>query len=109
MGVGWHDARLDLGKGGSGDTNGVANDDANYYVAVSRNGGASFGTNVRVSRGTSNGAASKNGVQYGDYTGMAFRSGVMHPVWADNSNSTRDNPDGTLDRFDLMTSTVLVP
>ena len=109
VGVGWHDARLDLGKGGSGDTNGVANDDANYYVAVSRNGGASFGTNVRVSRGTSNGAASKNGVQYGDYTGMAFRSGVMHPVWADNSNSTRDNPDGTLDRFDLMTSTVLVP
>jgi hypothetical protein len=109
IGVGWHDARLDQGQGGGGDTDGVANDDTNYFVAVSTNGGTSFGTNVRVSAGTSNGAASNNGVQYGDYTGMAFMAGVMHPAWADNSNSAGDNPDGALSRFDLYTSSVVVP
>jgi DNA-binding NtrC family response regulator len=40
-----------------------------------------------VSAGTSNAEASRNGVQYGDYTGLGFAGGVIHPAWADNSNS----------------------
>src|SRR5439155_21366457 len=70
--VGFHDARNDLGTGGSGDTNGIPNDDAQYFVAVSRDAGASFSANVQVSAGTSNAEAAHNGVQYGDYTGVGF-------------------------------------
>jgi len=31
----------------------------------------------------------------GDYIGLTFFKGQMYPAWADNSNSTGDNPDGT--------------
>jgi hypothetical protein len=105
--VGWHDARNDTGSG-SGDTNGIAGDDAQYYVAVSRDAGASFSTNVRVSAGTSNAADSHNGVEYGDYTGLGFAGGVIHPAWADNSDSAGDNPDGELSRFDVYSAAIVV-
>lgn len=108
LAVGFHDARNDLGAGGAGDTNGIPNDDAQYYVTVSRDAGASFAPNVRVSAGTSNGAASRNGVQYGDYTGLGFAGGVIHPAWADNSNSVGGNPDGALSRFDVYSAAVTV-
>ncbi len=106
--VGWHDARNDLGDHGFGDTNGIADDDAQYYVAVSRDAGSSFSANVRVSSGTSNAADSHNGVEYGDYTGLGFAGGVIHPAWADNSNSTGGNPDGALSRFDVYSAAVTV-
>ena len=106
--VGFHDARNDLGTGGSGDTNGIANDDAQYFATVSKDGGATWATNVKVSAGTSNGDASNNGVEYGDYTGLGFAGGVIHPAWADNSNSTGTNPDGALDRFDIYTAAITV-
>jgi hypothetical protein len=32
---------------------------------------------------------------------LTFISGIAYPVWADNSNSTGDNPNGTLSRFDV--------
>jgi hypothetical protein len=107
--VGWHDARNDHGDNRFGDTNGIADDDAQYYVAVSRDAGATFSSNVRVSSGTSNGLASHNGVEYGDYTGLGFAGGVIHPAWADNSNSARRNPDGALSRFDVYSAAVTVP
>jgi hypothetical protein len=106
--VGFHDARNDLGTGGPGDTNGVPNDDAQYFVAVSRDAGLSFSANVQVSAGTSNAADAHNGVQYGDYTGMGFTAGVIHPAWADNSNSAVGNPDGALSRFDIYGAAVTV-
>jgi hypothetical protein len=106
--VGFHDARNDLGTGGSGDTNGIANDDAQYFATVSKDGGANWALNVKVSAGTSNGLDSHNGVEYGDYTGLGFAGGVIHPAWADNSNSTGTNPDGALDRFDVYTAAVAV-
>jgi len=106
--VSFYDARNDLGQGGEGDTNGLPNDDAQYWATVSRDGGASFAANVRVSEGTSNAQVSENGVQYGDYLGMAFHGGEIHPAWADNSNSTGDNPDGTLYKFDIYTATITV-
>jgi hypothetical protein len=106
--VGFHDARNDLGTFGSGDTDGSPNTDAQYFVAVSRDGGASFSANVGVSKGTSNGLAARNGVQYGDYTGLGFAGGVIHPAWADNSNSAGGNPDGALSRFDVYSAAVTV-
>ena len=107
--MGFHDARNDLGLGGAGDTNGIPNDDAQYFVAVSSDAGATFSANVQVSAGTSNAADAHNGIDYGDYTGLAFAGGVIHPAWADNSNSTGNNPDGTLHRFDVYSAAVTVP
>jgi hypothetical protein len=106
--VSFYDARSDLGTLTVGDTNGIPNDDAQYWGSVSVNGGASFETNVQISVGTSNAEASQKGVQYGDYNDMAFAAGAFHPVWADNSNSTLDNPDGALSKFDVYTARVSV-
>jgi hypothetical protein len=106
--VGFHDARNDLGVGGTGDTNGIANDDAEYFVAVSLDAGTTFSANVQVSARASNAADAHNGIDYGDYTGLAFQSGVIHPAWADNSNSAGGNPDGTLSRFDVYSAAITV-
>jgi hypothetical protein len=106
--VSWHDCRNDDGLHGPGDTNGIPNDDAQFWGTVSTDGGASFLPNLQISAGTSNAAAAKNGIDYGDYTGLAFQSDVFMPAWADNSNSTLDNPNGTLSRFDVYTARVTV-
>ena len=100
VGISWYDARNDTGAGGPGDTNNIANDDAQYFSAVSLDGGLSFSPNVQMSDGTSNGAAAGN-FNYGDYTGSAYFNDVFHMVWADNSNSTGDNPDGALSNHDI--------
>ena len=104
--VGFHDARRDDGLGGIGDTDGIPNDDAMYFMAFSTDGGASFGPNIQVAEAASNAAAAQNGIGYGDYTGLAFTARVAHPAWADNSNSTADNPDGALSAFDVYSASV---
>jgi len=106
--VGFHDARNDLGDNGPGDTDGIPNDDAQYWVTVSKDAGASWAPNVQVSTGTSNAADAHNGIDYGDYTGLGFAGGVIHPAWADNSNSTGDNPDGALSKFDVYSAAITV-
>jgi len=106
--AGWHDARLDTGSGAY-DTDGVANTDAMYALAFSADGGDSWTTPQMVSQGASNAAASRNQIEYGDYTGLAYAFGIAHPGWADNSNSTGDNPDGTLHGFDVYTAAVDEP
>jgi len=100
----WYDSRRDLGTGGSGDTDGIANDDAQFWGAFSTNGGVSFGANLQISAGTSNAADSGNGIDYGDYTGLSLYGGVAHPSWSDNSNSTGNNPDGALHQLDIYTA-----
>jgi hypothetical protein len=105
----WFDSRADLGSGGAGDTNGIPNDDAQFWGAFSKDGGASFTSNFQISAGTSNSHVSGNGIDYGDYTGLSFFGGVAHPAWADNSNSTGDNPDGTLHKLDIYTAAIPVP
>ena len=103
--VGWHDARLDRGSGAY-DTDGLHNTDATYALAFSADGGATWSAPQMVSQGASNAAASRNLIEFGDYTGLAFAFGIAHPGWADNSNSTGDNPDGTLHGFDVYTAAV---
>ncbi|HEX9235937.1 MAG TPA: sialidase family protein, partial [Actinomycetota bacterium] len=104
--ISWYDCRNDRGDGEPGDTNGIPNDDATMYAAVSRDGGESFSPNVRVSAGVSNSADADSGLDFGDYEGLAYEAGTFYPVWADNSNSTGDNPDGALRRLDIYTAAV---
>ena len=105
----WYDARADQGAGGASDTNGIPNDDAQFWGAFSTDGGQSFTSNFQISVGTSNSHDSKNGIDYGDYTGLAFYGGVAYPAWSDNSNSTANNPDGALQKLDIYTAAVHLP
>src|SRR5713101_3340987 len=104
----WYDSRNDLGTGGAGDINGVPNDDAQFWGAFSTDGGQTFTKNIQISAGTSNSHDSGNAIDYGDYTGLSFYGGIAHPAWADNSNSTGNNPDGTLHGLDIYTAAVAV-
>jgi hypothetical protein len=108
VGVSWYDARNDLGQGGEGDTDGVANDDVQIWATYSTDGGLTFVPNLRVSAGTSNVLDAETTFDYGDYTHAAFQSGVFYPAWSDNSNSTGQNPDGTLHQLDLYLALVPV-
>jgi hypothetical protein len=105
----WYDTRNDLGAGGSGDTNGIPNDDFQIWATYSTNGGSSFARNFQVSRGASNAVDANSFFDVGDYTHAAFVGGTFWPAWSDNSNSTGDNPDGTLHQLDLYTAKVSIP
>jgi hypothetical protein len=108
LAVVWYDTRTDLGTGGAGDTNGIPNDDAQFWGTFSTDGGLSFKPNFQISVGTSNSADAHNGIDYGDYSGLSFYGGTAYPAWSDNSNSTGDNPDGALHKFDIYTAAVKV-
>jgi hypothetical protein len=107
--VAWYDTRNDLGTGGSGDTDGIPNDDFQIWATYSTDGAATVALNLRISRGTSNASDANSFFDTGDYTHAAFISGTFWPAWSDNSNSTGDNPDGTLHQFDLYTAKVSIP
>lgn len=107
LGISWYDARNDSGSG-AGDTNGVANDDAQFWGTFSTTGGTTFRPNFQISAGTSNDNAAGSGVDYGDYSWADFANGLFYPVWSDNSNSTGDNPDGALSRFDIYTARIRI-
>ncbi len=110
--VAWNDARNDLGRGGSGDTDHVPNTDIQVYGTVSIDGGLTWSRNQRISPGTSNGpsiAASPfgNGAnQFGDYIGVDFDEGRGWVAWTDNSA----NPTGNFNRPlpDIVVASVLI-
>jgi hypothetical protein len=101
VGVSFHDTRNDPN-----------NRDVQYWAAISTDGGQTFGPNVQASAGSSNEdgaeppATGHGDLDYGDYSGADFAGGVFHVAWADNSNSTGDNPDGTRHKMDVYTATV---
>jgi hypothetical protein len=106
----WYDTRNDLGAGGSGDTDGIPNDDFQVWGTYSTDGGATFAPNFRISPGTSNAVDAQNdSFDVGDYAHAAFVGGTFWPAWADNSNSTGTNPDGTLHQLDLYTAAIPIP
>jgi hypothetical protein len=105
----WYDTRNDLGTGGSGDTDGIPNDDFQIWATDSTNGGTTFVPNFQVSQGTSNAVDANSFFDVGDYTHAAFVAGSFWPAWSDNSNSTGDNPNGTLHQLDLYTAKVSIP
>jgi len=108
LAVVWYDSRNDLGLGGPGDTNGIPNDDAQFWGAFSTDGAQTFTKNFQISAGTSNSHDAMNGIDYGDYTGLSFYGGIAHPIWADNSNSTGTNPDGALHHLDDYTAAISI-
>ena len=105
----WYDTRNDLGNGGSGDTDGIPNDDFQIWGTYSTNGGATFVPNFRISAGTSNAVDANSFFDVGDYTHAAFVRGTFWPAWSDNSNSAGTNPNGTLHQFDLYTAKIPIP
>jgi hypothetical protein len=109
LAVSWYDTRNDLGTGGSGDTDGIPNDDFQIWATDSTDGGTTFAPNFQVSQGTSNAIDANSFFDTGDYTHAAFVAGAFWPAWSDNSNSTGDNPNGTLHQFDLYTAKVAIP
>jgi hypothetical protein len=109
LAVVWYDSRNDLGTGGPGDTDGIPNDDAQFWGAFSTDFGQTFTPNIQISAGTSNSHDSGNAIDFGDYTGLSFYGGIAHPAWSDNSNSTGNNPDGTLHELDIYTAAVAAP
>ena len=98
--VGFHDCRNDNGVPGSGGTNTIPNDDAEYFGTYSTDGGATWAPNTRLSGGFSNAAAAAAPVDYGDYVGQAAHAGKLYTVWADNANCDGTNANGTLHAFD---------
>ena len=109
LALSWYDTRNDLGKGGSGDTDGIPNDDFQIWGTYSRDGGATFAPNFRISTGTSNAIDANSFFDVGDFARSAFVSGTFWPVWSDNSNSTGTNPNGTLHQLDLYTAKISIP
>ena len=96
--VTWEDARNDPN-----------NLNGQVFGAISTDGGQRFSANFQISAGASSGAAAGGAYDLGDYTALAFQSGTFMPGWADNSNSTGDNPNGTLQQLNVYTAMVTVP
>jgi hypothetical protein len=106
--VGFHDCRNDNGVPGSGGTNMIPNDDAEYYGTFTTDGGATWAPNRRLSGGFSNATASGNGIDYGDYVGLSAFQGKLYTLWADNANCDGTNPNGTLHQFDLYANPLVL-
>lgn len=66
---------------------------------------AQIGDAASTGTGSSPPAAGTFDIQFGDYSGLTYFQGVLHPIWADTSNSTGNNPDGTT-RFDAYSDRV---
>jgi len=101
--ISWYDCRND-----------PPNTSSQFYATISTDGGTTFWPNFRVSGRLKSNARSTypsgGGIDYGDYSDIAFQNGVFFSIWADNSNSTGDNPpEGTLNKFDIYTRKVIVP
>jgi hypothetical protein len=91
--------------------NSVSNNTVELWASVSTDGGQTFLPNIKVSAGVSSAlvtAIVNSGVDFGDYSGLAFHAGTFYPCWADNSNSTGDNPAGAGGKFDMYTARVTV-
>jgi hypothetical protein len=90
----WYDAR-----------NSGANTAAQLFCTAAGPSGATptFLPNVLVSDGASTSTGA--GIEFGDYAGLTYLTAVVHPIWADTSNSTGNNPNTTTN-FDVLTDRV---
>ncbi len=68
--------------------------------------GLGFSPNFQLNPGQSDNTDSGSLIYYGHYQGLAYQGGYLQAVWADNSNSTGTNPDGTHKEFDIYTCRV---
>src|SRR5262249_14347002 len=96
--VTWYDSRNSSGA--------TLNITAQVFGSVASDGGLTWSPNVQIGAGTSNGRQAD--FEWGDYDTMDFYGGVFYRTWADNSNSTSDNPDSIWSSMDLYTAQVRV-
>jgi hypothetical protein len=105
--VTFYDARGDTGGGPSAtDIDGTANDDVTLFATWSTDGGVTWAANVAVADAPTDGYNTNGTQELGDFTGLAFHAGVAYPSWADDSNSTGDNPDGARVTLDVYIAAV---
>lgn len=98
----WHDAR-----------NSGTNTAMQEFCSIATPSGPSptfmangqIGDALTTGNGSNPPVAGQANIEFGDYSGLTYHQGVAHPIWADISNSTGDNPDGTV-RFDAYTDRV---
>ncbi|HET9157398.1 MAG TPA: sialidase family protein, partial [Myxococcaceae bacterium] len=87
------------------------------YLARSKDGGATFGPDIRVSSESSNEhdcdgifpcSAINYGNQQGDYEGVAIYDGAAHPIWTDSreNRSTSGCPAGLMKMEEVFSATV---
>ena len=98
--VSWYDCR--------NDPNNVA---TQFYAAVSSDGGQTFSSNLWIETGGQSDAliTTWTGLDYLDYTGLAYYGGYFYPAWTDNSNSpgAGTNPDwNTTKEMDIYVAKV---
>jgi hypothetical protein len=93
----WYDARND-----------AANVRSEIWGTASIDGGATFLPNVKISTGASQSTTAGSGIDFGDYIGLTMHNDSFWPIWADNSNSTGDNPNGVNAAFDQYTAKVTI-
>jgi hypothetical protein len=97
--ISWYDTRND-----------PTNAETEFFLSYSVDGGQTFAPNVQVSGGpsnvTGNPPLANNGFDYGDFTGIAAFGCTVYPAWADDSNSTGNNPDGHWKAMDVLTAKV---
>ena len=86
--------------------NSPTNNKVQTWATVSLDGGVTWDPNVQISAGTNDGLVDP--FNFGDFDKMDFVQGVFYRSWADNSNSTGDNPDGAGAAFDIYTVPVTV-
>jgi hypothetical protein len=96
----WHDSR-----------NSATNTAMQEFCAISNRDlfPAFIGANAPISDGSSTSSGTANpgnaAIDFGDYSGLTYFRGLAHPIWADASNSTGNNPNTTT-RFDAYTDRV---
>jgi PEP-CTERM motif len=100
----WYDAR----------NAGAANNKVEVWGSMSFDGGLNWAPNFKISNGLTSCIASTiggDGNECGDYISLDFYDGHMVTAWADSSNSTGDNPNGTsgLDIYFSNISVTAVP
>ena len=89
--VGWYDTRNDIAGSGT-DTNSQSSNEVQYFIASSSDGGVTFSPNVIVSDGVSSDNRNPTFDGFGANTAVTAYDGDAYVAWADNSNSTGDNP-----------------
>ncbi|MBT8078069.1 MAG: glycoside hydrolase, partial [Gammaproteobacteria bacterium] len=90
----WHDAR-----------HSAANRAMQEFCSFASPNGVAPAFSANIAVGDALSASSGYGNEFGDYSGLTFSHGVAHAIWGDTSNSTGDNPDGTLE-FDAYTDQI---
>lgn len=106
--VSWYDARNDMGTGSAGDLDGTINTDGEMYATVitPQSDGLLVSPNRQVAAAPSDSFDANSTIDFGDYTGLDFYAGAVHPLWFDNSNSTGNNPNKALNQLNAYTADV---